>query len=169
LLVIAHGAGGEVSLPGFLCVLGAAAAWGAANVFSKRRLAEVPPLTLVAWGNLYAALPMFLLSAAVEGLHSWAVAADQVGLTTAAALAYIVYPTSLLGHGVWASQLRRHPAAMVAPYSLSVPAFGLLGGSWLLGEPMQRWKLAAAALVFLGLGVNQFGHALLKRLEQARV
>ncbi len=167
LLIIAQGSAGDVSLPGLLCVLGAAASWGVANVFSKRRLAGVPPITLVAWGNLFAVLPVLFVSAMVEGIDSWVVAAARLDATTLWALAYIVYPTTLFGFGLWAWQLRRYPAAIVAPYTLVVPVFGLAGASWLLGESTQPWKLLAAALVITGLLINQFGQTLFDRLRQA--
>lgn len=164
LLVIAEGSGVDVSLPGLLCVLGAAASWGAANVFSKRKLAGVPPLTLVAWGNLFAVLPVLLASAVIEGVDSWSLAAARLNASTLLALAYIVYPTTLLGFGLWAWQLRRYPAALVAPYTLVVPVFGLAGATLLLGEAIQPWKLLAAALVIGGLVINQFGQALMDRI-----
>lgn len=55
---------------------------------------------------------------------------------------------------------------MVARYTPMVPVFGQLGANWLLGEPMQRRKLVAAALVFAGLGVDQFGQAVTVRLRR---
>lgn len=166
LLVIGMGSGSDLSMSGLLCVLGAAATWGAANVLSKQRLAGVPALTLVAWGNLFAVLPTLLLSAMVEGMDRWVLAATRLDVTTLLALAYLVYPTTLFGYGIWAWQLRRHPAAIVAPYTLMVPVFGLLGATWLLGEAVQAWTLMAAALVIGGLAINQFGQALLDRLRQ---
>lgn len=101
-LVIGVGSGNDVSLTGLLCVLGAAAYWRAAKVFSKRKLAGVQPLTLVAWGNLFALSPVLLTSAVIEGIDSWCLAVNRLNTTTLFALAYIVYPTTLFGFGLWA-------------------------------------------------------------------
>jgi len=43
---------------------------------------------------------------------------------------------------------------VVAPMALLVPVFGMGASALLLGEPMQGWKLAAAALVIGGLALN---------------
>ena len=46
------------------------------------------------------------------------------------------------------------PAATVAPMALLVPVFGMSASAWLLAEPLQAWKLIAAALVIAGLALN---------------
>jgi hypothetical protein len=74
------------------------------------------------------------------------------------------YPTTLFGFGLWAWQLRRYPAAPLAPYTLVVPVFGLAGTHMLVGEAVQPRKLLAAALVISGLVVNQFEQALMGRI-----
>ena len=42
----------------------------------------------------------------------------------------------------------------IAPMSLLVPMFGMGASALWLGEPLQGWKLAAAALVMTGLCLN---------------
>ena len=64
---------------------------------------------------------------------------------------------TLLGGAIWSWLLGRHPATVVAPFTLLVPVFGFLGSAVLLGEPLQGWKLAASGLVVAGLGLNLFG------------
>ena len=48
----------------------------------------------------------------------------------------------------------RYPAATVAPISLPLPVFGVGRSALWLDEPLQSWKLAAAALVMAGLCLN---------------
>ena len=38
--------------------------------------------------------------------------------------------------------------------ALLVPVFGMSASAWLLAEPLQAWKLMAAALVIAGLALN---------------
>ena len=57
----------------------------------------------------------------------------------------------MFGYAVWGWLLARHPAAQVAPLALLVPVFGMLSSTLILGEPLQDWKILAAALVMGGL------------------
>jgi len=69
-------------------------------------------------------------------------------------IAFQAWPTTLVAFGIWAWLLRRHPAAVVAPFTLLVPIVGMSCAVWLLGEPVTWWKLVGAALVLAGLGLN---------------
>ncbi len=53
--------------------------------------------------------------------------------------------------------LDRDPAATITPMALLIPVFGMGSSALLLGEPLQAWKLGAAALVMAGLAVNVLG------------
>jgi O-acetylserine/cysteine efflux transporter len=69
-------------------------------------------------------------------------------------VAFQAGPTTLLAFGIWAWLLRRHPAALVAPFTLLVPIVGMTCAVLLLGEPVTWWKLVGAALVLGGLALN---------------
>jgi len=45
--------------------------------------------------------------------------------------------------------------------ALLIPFFGMGASALLLGEPLQTWKLGAAALVMAGLAVNVFSTRLM--------
>jgi O-acetylserine/cysteine efflux transporter len=60
----------------------------------------------------------------------------------------------MFGYAVWGWLLARYPAATVAPMALLIPVFGMGASALLLGEPMQDWKLIAAALVMSGLALG---------------
>ncbi|HCY16132.1 MAG TPA: hypothetical protein DHV21_09180 [Curvibacter sp.] len=57
--------------------------------------------------------------------------------------------------------LARHPVATITPMALLIPFFGMGASALLLGEPLQTWKLGAAALVMAGLAVNVFSTRLM--------
>jgi len=44
-------------------------------------------------------------------------------------------------------------AAIVTPYALLIPVFGMGASALLLGEPMPPWKLVAGAMVMGGIAV----------------
>jgi O-acetylserine/cysteine efflux transporter len=123
---------------------------------------------LVVWCSLAAAGPMLALSFAVEGPARIAASLAFLRWETVAAIAYLVYMSTLLGFAVWNWLLSRYPAASVAPLTLMVPLFGMTSSSLVLGEEMQPWKLIAFALVILGLCINLFGARLVVCLVGAR-
>ena len=61
-----------------------------------------------------------------------------------------------MGYGLWNYLLHRYDAAVVTPWALLVPVFGMLTSNIMLAEPMPIWKIAAAMLIVSGLGVNVY-------------
>ncbi|GAA5177426.1 EamA family transporter [Niveibacterium umoris] len=152
-----------VTLSGLLLVLCAAMAWAAANTVA-RSVGKVDVLAFMAWSSLFAVLPLFALSALLDGP-----AAIIAGIGHASALAWsaVVWQAvgnTLFGYGAWNWLLARHPAATVAPTALLVPVFGMGASTMLAGESLPGWKLLAAALVMAGLALNLFAD----RLRTAR-
>ncbi|MBQ5950472.1 EamA family transporter [Massilia sp. ST3] len=165
--LVAANLGGDVSAPGLLAVILAALAWACGNLLSKR-LGKVNMFALVVWGSLVVPIPMFALSLLVEGPARIAGGIARMEWSTVAALAYLVYPTTLLGFAVWSRLLALYPAASIAPLTLLVPVFGMASSVLVLEEGLQPWKVAAFVLVILGLGVNLFGARLMLRARGVR-
>ena len=66
-------------------------------------------------------------------------------------LVYIVLLGTLAGSGIWIALMARHPAGVVAPWSLLVPPVGI-GAAWLvLDEVPSVTELVAGAVVVLGV------------------
>jgi O-acetylserine/cysteine efflux transporter len=138
---------------GFVLVIAAALSWAIANIIVKRVPGDAP-LAVVVWGSAAAVVPLALATLATEGVTR---SAQIVGALTAANLlgiAFQAWPTTLVAFGIWALLLRKHPASVVAPFTLLVPIVGMSCAVWLLDEPVTWWKLAGAALVLAGLGLN---------------
>jgi O-acetylserine/cysteine efflux transporter len=167
ILVVATHLGQDVTAVGLGLVILSAAAWAAGNLLAKR-MGRVNMVALVVWGSLAAAGPMLALSFAVEGPARIAESLAFLRWETVAAIAYLVYFSTLLGFAVWNWLLSRYPAASVAPLTLMVPLFGMTSSSLVLGEELQPWKLVAFALVILGLCINLFGARLYVGLVGAR-
>jgi O-acetylserine/cysteine efflux transporter len=150
LLVIATDRASSAPLLPFLLVIGAAAAWGVANVCT--RLAQPPDgLALMVWASLVAPLPLLSLSLAVDGSDAIGAALRAIDPGGIAALVYIVGPSTLFGFGAWTGLLRRYPAATVAPFTLLVPVFGIAAAALALGERPSAAELAGAVVVIVGL------------------
>lgn len=167
-VVVGLHTGGEVTLAGFLCLLLAAVSWGIGN-FTSKRMGQVNPLALVAWGGLPVAAAMAVASLVFEGPALIGHSLRHVGLTAILCTAYTVYGSTLVAYSLWSWLLARHPATTVTPFALLVPIFGMLSSALLLGEPLPGWKLAAAALVIAGLSLTIFGHRLSALAQATRV
>jgi O-acetylserine/cysteine efflux transporter len=148
----------------FLMTVLAAASWGVANIISKRA-GRVDMLGFIVWSSLVAPLPLFGLSLWLDGPGRVFTALTQINGGTAAAVAYLAYPTTIFAFGIWAYLLSRHPAATVTPFALFVPVAGILGSALILGEAMHPIEAIGGAVIVLGLAMNVFGARLLRRLR----
>ncbi|MDP3761216.1 MAG: EamA family transporter [Ramlibacter sp.] len=167
LAIIAANAGGDVSLPGFVCVLLGACCWGAGNLVGKA-MGKVDMVALVVWSSLVAPLPLAALSLLVEGPDRIGHALSGVSWPAAASMAYIVYASTHIGYSAWAWLMARHPASTVAPFSLLVPPLAAVFSAAVLGESFPAWKLVAGSLVLAGVLINLFGGRIVASLRPAR-
>ena len=147
---------GDITLTGFLLVIGAAASWGAGNVISKK-IGKVNMVSLVIWGSLVAWPPLLAISCFIEGPDKLFYTFQHLTWMSGGAVLYITYLSTLFGFGVWSWLLHHHPLGTIAPFTLLVPVFGILSSTLVLGEPLQSWKIFAALLVIAGLCINLLG------------
>lgn len=153
LIVIGVMGGGSATPLGLALVLAAGLSWAGGNLVA-RRSPGADMLGYVVWGGLFAMIPLYALSFAVEG---WPAIHDGVRNADAATWAAVMWQAvgnSLFGYAAWGWLLARHPAATVAPLALLVPVFGMGASAIFLGEGLEGWKLLAAALVLGGLALN---------------
>lgn len=143
----------NISMAGFICMLAGAAAWGLANLVTKK-MKNVNMLAVVVWGSFVSFFPMLLLALIFEGFDSIISAYQHVTWVSSASLLYIVYISTWVGYGLWNWLLSRYPIGTIAPFSLLVPVAGLLTSVLFFEEPLQLWKLVAALLVLAGLCIN---------------
>jgi O-acetylserine/cysteine efflux transporter len=155
---------GEGAAP-FLMTVGAAAAWGIANILSKRA-GRVDTLSFVVWSSLVAPIPLLGLSLWFDGPARVVSAVTNLDASTLAAVAYFAYPCTLFAFGAWAYLLSRHTAATVTPFALLVPVTGLAGAALLLGESMAPVEALGGATIAAGLVINVFGAQTMRRFQR---
>lgn len=146
---------GGVLVP-FIMVVAAASSWGVANIITKKA-GQVDMLNFVVWASLVPPLPLLGLSLLLEDHAAIWMAITQPTLPAIGAAFYLAYPTTILGFGIWNQLLKKHPASLVAPFSLMVPVFGVLSGSFFLGESMSTAAIIGGTIILLGLMLNVFG------------
>jgi O-acetylserine/cysteine efflux transporter len=143
--IIAAGRASVVPLGALALTIGAAFSWGLGNVATRK--AQSPnPLGLLVYSSLVPPVPLLTLSWLTE--RGEPVLLDASGVL---ALLYVVVLSTLLGFGVWAWLLGRHPASTVAPFTLLVPVVGIVAAWIALGEAPSAAELAGAAVVLGGL------------------
>ncbi|MFA5959318.1 MAG: EamA family transporter [Tatlockia sp.] len=146
----------SISLVGFLCLLGAAATWGAGNLITKKNKSD-SMIALVIWGSFFAFIPMMGLSFYFDGYQTIIDSLVHLSWQSLIAIVYIVYLSTWVGYGIWNWLLSRHPVGTVVPFTLLVPIVGVLSSVVWLGEPFQSWKVLACFLVLCGLLINLLG------------
>jgi O-acetylserine/cysteine efflux transporter len=148
---------------GLVLVVLAAASWAGGNHVAKLS-GRVNMLAYVVWASLFSIPPLLVLALVAEGWPAMRAAVVAAGPAAWGAVLWQSVGNTMFGYAAWAWLLARHPAATITPMALLVPVFGMGAATLLLGEPMPAWKLAAAALVMAGLGVNVLWPLLGKRL-----
>lgn len=157
--------GASVTPLGLGLVLAAAASWAGANMV-VRSVGRVDALAFVVWASPFSLPPLFALAFAVHGGDAVVHSIRDATLVGWSAVLWQAIGNTLFGYSVWNWLLARHPAATVAPSALLVPVFGFSASAIVLGEPLQPWKLAAAALVIGGLALNLYAGRLASLLSR---
>ncbi|MFC8179376.1 MULTISPECIES: EamA family transporter [Nocardiaceae] len=140
------------AIPVVLTVL-AGLGWAFGNL--GNRLAHgAEPMRLMLWMCVVPPIPMLALSAVVEGpttgWHALVAAFSWDGWPGLAGLAYIVLLGTIAGSGLWTVLISRHPAGVVAPFSLMVPVVGIAGAWLFLDETPSILSVVGAAVVIAG-------------------
>ena len=138
----------------FLLTLAAGFGWALGSI-SSRLTHTHEPFRLMLWRTVIPPVPLMLLSLGAEG-------ADRIGAALAAALTaegigatlgllFTAVIAVVAGSGIWTWLLSKHPAGLVAPFSLLVPVFGMTSAWLALGETVRPGELVGAGLVVVGV------------------
>lgn len=147
---------GSVSLTGVLLVLVGAGSWSVANLISKKANTK-DVFGFLVWSSAFAPIPLFALDYAVNGSAGYTTFVSQVNTTAVLSILFQVYPNTLFAYWIWNSLLKTYPVSTVAPLSLLVPIFGMLGSVVVFNESVPVSKVLAVVLIVLGLAVGLYG------------
>lgn len=133
--------------------LAAGLGWAFGNL-GNRLARSTEPMRLMLWMCVVPPIPMLALSAVTEGpttgWHALAGSFSADGWPALAGLAYIVLLGTIAGSGLWTVLISRHPAGVVAPFSLLVPVVGIAASWTFLHETPSVLSLVGAAIVIAG-------------------
>lgn len=140
----------------FALVIAAAIAWGTGNVLAKRA-GPVDLLGFIAWSSLAAPLPLALLSLMFEPSGALLEPIVHPTFTAWASIVTIAYGATVFGFGTWSRLLAHHDAAVVSPFALLIPVFGMASTAIVFGERLTTTQALGALLVLAGLTLAVFG------------
>lgn len=147
---------GSVTFAGLLLVLAGAIAWSLANIIMKKAGTKQVFAFLV-WSSAFSPIPLFLLDGLINGSAGYSALISHMDTRAILSILFQVYPNTLLGYWVWNSLLKQYPVSTVAPLSLLVPVFGILGSVMIFGETISSIKIVALILIITGLAVGLYG------------
>lgn len=147
---------GSVTFAGLLLVLAGAIAWSIANIIMKKAGTKQVFAFLV-WSSAFSPLPLFLLDGLINGSAGYSALISHMDTRAILSILFQVYPNTLLGYWIWNSLLKQYPVSTVAPLSLLVPVFGILGSMMIFGEVISPMKIVALVLIITGLAVGLYG------------
>ncbi|GLH36317.1 hypothetical protein BK674_09500 [Pseudomonas moraviensis] len=156
LLCIISISDGSVSLSGVLLVLVGAASWSVANIINKKASTR-DVFGFLVWSSAFAPIPLFALDYAVNGSVGYTTLVNQIDTTAVLSILFQVYPNTLFAYWIWNSLLKTYPVSTVAPLSLLVPIFGMLGSVVVFNESVPLNKVLAVVLIVVGLAVGLYG------------
>ncbi|MDR6162654.1 EamA family transporter [Pseudomonas fluorescens] len=156
LLCIISISDGSVSLSGVLLVLVGAASWSVANIINKKASTR-DVFGFLVWSSAFAPIPLFALDYAVNGSVGYTTLVNQIDTTAVLSILFQVYPNTLFAYWIWNSLLKTYPVSTVAPLSLLVPIFGMLGSVVVFNESVALNKVLAVVLIVVGLAVGLYG------------
>ncbi|GGN22868.1 EamA family transporter [Marinomonas arctica] len=154
LILIMYSEGGSVTGKGLVLVLMASVFWSINGLIVKRANTK-SIFAFNIWGMVFAPLPLLLLAVMLEGTQVITELPNQLTQWTLFSALFQAYPTTLLGYWFWNKMIMKYSVSSVAPMTLLVPVFGILGGYWFYDEAIQTSQIIAAVLILLGLFVGQ--------------
>ncbi|MCV4263727.1 EamA family transporter [Pseudomonas capsici] len=158
---------GSVTAAGLVLVLLGAAAWSVTNIINKKAGTKQVFAFLV-WSSAFSPIPLFLLDYLVNGTSGYSAVVNQIDHRAVLSILFQVYPNTLFGYWVWNSLLKQYPVSTVAPLSLLVPIFGMLGSAVIFGESLSPMKIVAVVLIVSGLAVGLYGQRIRNALFAGR-
>lgn len=167
LILIMYSEGGSVTGQGLVLVLMASVFWSINGLIVKRANTK-SIFAFNIWGMVFAPLPLLLLAVMLEGTQVITELPNQFTQWTLFSALFQAYPTTLLGYWFWNKMIMKYSVSSVAPMTLLVPVFGILGGYWFYDESIETSQIIAAVLILLGLFVGQMALPKLSFFQRLR-
>ena len=154
LVIIMQEQGGSVTLKGLVLVLAASLFWSINGLIVKRANTK-SIFAFNIWAMLFAPLPLLLLAVVSHGPEVITNLHLDINSSAIFSALFQAYPTTLLGYWFWNKMIVKYELSSVAPMTLLVPVFAILGGYWFYQEAIVLSQILAAFFILLGLFISQ--------------
>lgn len=145
---------GTVTPLGLALVLSASVFWSINGLIVKRSGTRAV-FAFNIWGMAFAPIPLFVLALCVSGPSSVMQSIADINGSVLFSAAFQAYPTTLLGYWFWNKMIVKYSVSSVAPMTLLVPVFALIGGYIFFGERLDAVQAIAAVVILLGVAVSE--------------
>ncbi|WP_425642205.1 EamA family transporter [Marinomonas gallaica] len=139
---------------GIALVLSASVFWSINGLIVKRSGTRAV-FAFNIWGMVFAPIPLFVLALCVSGPSSVMQSIADINGSVLFSAAFQAYPTTLLGYWFWNKMIVKYSVSSVAPMTLLVPVFALIGGYLFFGESLDAAQAIAAVIILLGVAVSE--------------
>ncbi|EKN6260377.1 EamA family transporter [Yersinia enterocolitica] len=156
---------GSVTFIGLSLVLCGAVVWGLVSIIIKKSDTK-QVFSFLVWSSLFSPIPLFILSYLFNGPSGFTELVIHFNTITLFSILFQVYPNTLFAYWVWNSLLTKYPVSVVAPLSLLVPIFGMLGSVIIFNESIPAGKIIAMVFIISGLIIGLYGKRLMGRLKR---
>jgi len=144
---------GSISFTGILLALLAATCLsGISLLIKKHKIADM--FAFVVWSCLAAPVPLLLLSFWLNGSSIITTLTNDLTGLAIFSILFQAYPVTLMGYWLWNKLICLYPMSTMAPLTLLVPLFGLLGSFVFYDEHISFTKLCACILIIVGVAVS---------------
>ncbi len=118
-----------------------------------RRARGAPMFELFSWLCLIAAIPLYVLSFATEGVSGVWYALTHMSLAGAVSIVLIGAVSTSMAYLAWGRLLRDYTAAQIVPFALLVPFIGAASSGVVFGEMFGPLRLAGMLTVVLSIAI----------------
>lgn len=154
LLLIMADHGGSITWQGLILVLSASVFWSMNGLIVKRANTKAV-FAFNIWSMLFVPLPLLLLAIVSHGSEAVISSFSNFNSYALISVLFQAYPTTLLGYWLWNKFIIKYSLSSVAPFTLMVPIFGILGGYLFYDEAIFSSQIIAAIFILLGLFLSQ--------------
>lgn len=143
---------GNVTLAGVVFIMISAICWPLAGVI-VRKSGTRSAFAFNIWGMLFAPLPLVALSVAMNGWDVLSNTYQQWNSNAWISVLFQAYPTTVFGYWVWNKMVLKYPMSQLAPMTLLVSVFALLGGYAIYDEQLSLAQWVSCSTFLLGIGL----------------
>lgn len=153
MLIIWH-QDGTITPLGLILVLSASVFWSINGLIVKRSGTQ-SVFAFNIWGMAFAPLPLIGLALIVNGPEAVNYALANINGNVLFSAAFQAYPTTLFGYWFWNKMIANYSVSSVAPMTLLVPVFALIGGYVFHDEVLDVTQALAAVIILAGVAVSE--------------